>query len=472
MGKCAAALLLSTLAPCHAQTSRPPNIVVILLDDAGYGDVGAFGSKTIRTPNLDRMAREGMKLTSFYCAPVCSASRAQLLTGCQAKRVSVGLYEPVSRAGLNPDEITVAELLKKQGYRTGMVGKWHLGDQPQFLPTRQGFDKYFGLPYSNDQEGDGKPDHRGVIRPPLPLLEGEKVIEAPVNQDELTARFTEKAVDFIKENKNDPFFLYFAPTAPHVPLKPGAAFKGKSPNGLYADWMEESDWSVGRILDTIRELKLEDNTLVLFTSDNGPWLEKGKNAGVSTPLTGGKFTCWEGGLREPAIAWWPGKIPADSVSDAVLSEMDILPTAVKLAGGQVPADRKIDGKDMWPVLSGQSKSSPHEVFAYWDGKNLAAVRSGPWKLQIRPHKDPAVRKHAAEVDPKGFVPRLFNLDQDIAETTDVASAHPDIVKRLTDCLPEIDKDLGISSDKAPGIRPAGFVPDPKPLLLESTNNAP
>jgi arylsulfatase A-like enzyme len=457
-------LLLATTTSCFA--SGKPNFVVVLLDDAGYGDIAPFGSKINRTPNLDRMAKEGMKLTSFYCAPVCSASRAQLLTGCYAKRVSVGLFEPVSRAGLNPDENTVAELLKKQGYHTALIGKWHLGDQPEFLPTRQGFDRFFGVPYSNDQGADGKPDHRGIVRPPLPLLDGEKVVEAPADQGELTARLTEKAVEFIRENRGDPFFLYFAPTATHVPINPGTAFRGRSPHGLYSDWVEEADWSVGRVLDTIRDLGLERDTLVLFTSDNGPWLSKGVNAGTSTPLTGGKFSCWEGGSREPTIAWWPGTIPAGSSSDAVLSQIDFLPTAVNLAGGKVPPDRKIDGKDIMPVLKGQSRESPHEALFYWDGQGLAAVRSGPWKLQIRKHPEPKKDRGPASEDAE-FAPRLFNLDDDMAEARDVAAQHPDVVLRLQGYIAEMGKDLGLRGEKAPGIRPAGRVGNPLPLVMKS-----
>lgn len=459
-----ALLLISLVSNCFAEAK--PNFVVILMDDLGYGDIGPFGSKINRTPNLDRMAAEGIKLTSFYCAPVCSASRAQILTGSYAKRVSVGLFEPVSRAGLNPSEMTVAELLKKQGYHTALIGKWHLGDQPEFLPTRQGFDRFFGLPYSNDQGGDGKPDQRGVVRPPLPLMEGDRVIEAPVEQEELTARLTEEAVGFIKQNKDRPFFLYFCPTAPHVPIIPGAAFRGKSPHGLYSDWIEESDWSVGRILDAIRKAGLSDKTLVLFTSDNGPWLSKKKNAGVATPLRGGKFSCWEGGLREPTIAWWPGMIPAGTTSDAVLSQMDFLPTAVKLAGGELPADRKIDGKDILPVLTKKSDNSPHEALFYWEGNNLAAVRSGPWKLQIRRHKEPQDEKGKPKAKDQ-MEPQLFNLDEDIGETTDLAEQYPEVVARLKGFIEEMDLDLGIGGSKAPGIRPAGHTPNPQPLIMTS-----
>lgn len=457
-------LFFSVAAQCLA--AARPNFVVILMDDLGYGDIAPFGSKINRTPNLDRMAEEGMKLTSFYCAPVCSASRAQLLTGCYAKRVSVGLFEPVSRAGLNPEENTVAELLQKRGYHTALIGKWHLGDQPEFLPTRQGFGRFFGVPYSNDQGGDGKPDRRGLVRPPLPLMDGEKVIEAPVDQSELTARLTEKAVEFIEENKDNPFFLYFAPTATHVPIHPGSAFRGKSPHGLYSDWVEEADWSVGRVLDTIRKLGLGKDTFVLFTSDNGPWLSKKGNAGVAAPLRGGKFSCWEGGLREPAIAWWPGTIPAGTTSDAVLSQIDFLPTAVKLAGGEVPPEPKIDGKDIMPVLAGKSKESPHEALFYWDGQNLAAVRSGPWKLQIRRHKEPQDEKGVSQADGE-FVPKLFNLDDDIGETTDVASQHPEAVARLQGYIAAMARDLGLRGDKAPGVRPAGRVENPQPLVMKS-----
>ncbi len=274
-----------------------PNFVVILIDDMGYGDIGPYGSKLNRTPVLDRMAAEGMKLTSFYAAPVCTPSRAQMMTGCYAKRVSLpNVLGPVSRIGIGSSERTVADLLRQQGYATMCIGKWHLGDQPEFLPTRHGFDHYLGLPYSNDMGGSGKPGDR---RPPVPLVREQQVVEAPVQQDKLVERYTAEAVKFITANKDRPFFLYLPHTAVHVPIHPGKAFQGKSANGRYGDWVEEVDWSTGRVLDTLRSLKLDGRTLVLFTSDNGPWRSQGKDGGVAGPLRGGKASTWEGGVREP-----------------------------------------------------------------------------------------------------------------------------------------------------------------------------
>ena len=380
-----------------AEKGSVPNIVVILIDDLGYGDIGPYGSKINRTPNLDRMAAEGVKLTSFYAAPVCTPSRAQMMTGCYAKRVSMpNVIFPACPTGLSTQEKTVAALLKARGYATMCVGKWHLGDQLEFLPTRHGFDHYLGLPYSNDMGGRAEQaKQKGkklARRPPLPLVRDAQVIEAPADQDKLTVRYTEEAVKFIADNKDRPFFLYLPHTAVHTPLHPGAAFAGKSANGPFGDWVEEVDWSVGRVLQTLRDLKLDQNTLVLFTSDNGPWLTQGTNGGVAGPLRGGKGSTWEGGMREPTIAWWPGKIPAGTACDAPVSEIDVLPTVVRLAGGQPPTDRVIDGRDIWPLMSGQSKQSPHEALFYFHGNNLQAVRSGPWKLAITPQGEATLEK--------------------------------------------------------------------------------
>ena len=423
-----------------------PNFIVILIDDMGYGDIEPFGSKLNRTPNLNRMAAEGMKLTSFYAAPVCTPSRAQVMTGCYAKRVSMPVViGPSCPGGLNPEEKTVAKLLKERGYATMCIGKWHLGDQPEFLPTRHGFDHYVGLPYSNDMGGAGKKAAEGKAkRPPLPLLRDEKVIEAPADQDKLTALYTREAVSFITANKDKPFFLYLPHTAVHVPLHPGREFDGKSGNGRFSDWVEEVDWSVGQILQTLRDLQLDKNTLVLFTSDNGPWLIQGKAGGVATPLRGGKGSCWEGGMREPTLAWWPGRIATKSTCDAVMSEIDILPTLVTLAGGTAPTDRKIDGLDVWPLLSGQTRESPHEALYYFSGNHLEAVRSGPWKL---------------------IHDQLYNLDRDIGEQTDVAAQNPDVVKRLQALMARMGDDLGVT-DKGPGVRPNGRVSTPKPLVKD------
>ena len=459
-------LLGLTLLAASALAADKPNLVVILVDDMGYGDIGTFGSKLNRTPNLDRMAEQGMKLTSFYAAPVCTPSRAQMMTGCYAKRVSMpNVIFPGCPTGLSAKEHTVASLLKQQGYATMCIGKWHLGDQTEFLPTKRGFDHYLGLPYSNDMgggTGNNRPPPPGrAARPPLPLLRDDKVIEAPADQDTLTARYTDEAVKFITANKEKPFFLYFPHTAVHVPLHPGEKFKGKSNNGTYGDWVEEVDWSVGRVLDTLRELKLSERTFVLFTSDNGPWLTQGKNGGVAGPLRGGKGSTWEGGMREPTIAWWPGKITAGSACDAPMSEIDVLPTLVKLAGGAVPTDRKIDGKDIWPLLSGQTKESPHEALFYFKGIKLEAVRSGPWKLAITSQSAGMGRGTAETVKQTG--PRLYNLDADLGEKDDVAAQHPEIVARLQKFVAAMDADLGINGE-GPGVRPSARVENPKPLL--------
>ena len=465
------ALALS-LAPLFAADSKStrPNFIVILIDDMGNGDIGPFGSKLNRTPHLDRMAAEGMKLTSFYSAPLCTASRTQLMTGCYARRVSMpDVLFPDNGTGLGPEEKTIAELLKPQGYATMCIGKWHLGDQPEFLPTRRGFDHYVGLPYSNNMDGiGGKEDKKGRVTPPLPLLRDDKVVEAPTSQTKLTKLYTEEAVTFITKNKEKPFFLYLPHTAVHGPINPGPEFSGKSKNGSYGDWVEEVDWSVGVILDTLKTLKLSENTLVIFTSDNGG---SGKNAS-NAPYRGKKGSTWEGGLRVSTIAWWPEKIKAASTCDAMLSEMDILPTVVKLAGGKVPSERKIDGLDMWPQLSGQSKESPHEALFYFRWGTLEAVRSGPWKLAIAAQKDgeeKASEKESPEADKKEM--RLYNLDSDIGEATNVADKNPEVVKRLQELIAKIDSDIGgldKNSNKKkvyPGVRESGKVADPKPLIM-------
>jgi len=437
----------------------PPNVVIILADDMGYGDIAPFGSKLNRTPNLNRMTAEGMKLTSFYGANVCTPSRAQLMTGCYAKRVGLpAVLGPKCPVGLSPDERTVADLLKLCGYNTMLIGKWHLGDQPPFLPTRHGFDHFLGLPSSNDHK-------------PLFLVRDETVIQAPPEQDKLTAYYTEKAVKFIKTNKDHPFFLYLAHAAIHVPISPGKAFQGKSANGRLGDWVEETDWSVGCVLDTLKELKLDTNTIVLFTSDNGGWREQGKDGGDNGPLRGGKRSTYEGGLRVPAIFWWPGKIRRGTVSDAITSEMDVLPTVVKLAGGAVPPERKIDGLDIWPLLSGQTKTSPREALFYYrdvksEGK-LEAVRSGPWKLSIAAQSE-GWKDLSPEILAQPYTPKLYNLDNDIGETTDVAAQHPDVVKRLQGYVNQIEVDLGVDLKHGPGVRARGLVKDPK-YLIEGPN---
>jgi arylsulfatase A-like enzyme len=458
------ALLLGALTPLEAAEVKPdrPNVIVILMDDMGYGDIGPFGSKLNRTPNLDRLAAEGMKLTSFYAAPLCTASRSQLMTGCYAKRVGMpDVLFPVNKTGISPSEKTIADLVKPLGYATMIIGKWHLGDQPEFLPTRHGFDHYLGLPYSNDMDGGTKPGGKNPM-PPLPLLRDEKVIAAPADQDKLTELYTGEAVKFITANKDRPFFLYLPHAAVHVPLHPGPAFKGKSKNGDYGDWVEEADWSVGRVLTTLRELKLNEKTLVIFASDNG-----GTKNVYNGPLRGTKFTTWEGGVRVPALVRWTGRIPAGSTCDAMLSELDLLPTVVNLAGGKVPTDRKIDGVNIRPVLTGQRKDSPHEALYFWRAGGLEAVRSGPWKLAIAGQEDKALKK---SIDASRQVPRLYHLDRDVGEADDVATQHPDVVNRLQALIAKMDADLGIGKGRigrGPGARPAGHVDNPKPLLMRT-----
>jgi arylsulfatase A len=464
---------LLSLAPfatlAHAEAK--PNLVIIYIDDMGYGDVQPFNPQCKnRTPNVNRMAAEGLKLTSFYAAPVCTPSRAQLLTGCYAKRVSLpNVIFPAAPVGISHDEHTLPALLKEQGYATMAIGKWHVGDQKEFLPTHYGFDHYLGLPYSNDMGGewDGAPEApKDKRKPPLPLVRDDQIIETlkPVDQDRLTQRYTDEAVKFITDHKNDPFFLYLPHTAVHVPIHPGDAYKGHSSNGRYGDWVEEADASAGKILDTIRELHLSNNTLVVFTSDNGPWLTQGKDAGTAGPLRGGKAGTYEGGMREPTIFWWPGHIAANTTCDAVAGNIDLLPTFVHLSGGTVPTDKKIDGADITPILLGQSKDSPREAQYYFNGNKLEAIRSGPWKLAIAPQSENNGKKPAPRPANTPFKPTLYNLDTDIGETIDVAAENPQVVQRLQQFAKKMDADLGLNKP-GPGVRPPGKVASPKPLLL-------
>jgi arylsulfatase A len=449
---------LFTLHAADSPQSSKPNIVIIFIDDMGYADIGPFGATKQRTPNLDRMAREGMKLTSFYAAPVCSVSRAQLLTGCYGARVSVpGVYAPGSQFGLNPKEFTIAERLKERGYATACIGKWHVGDQPEFLPTRQGFDRYFGIPYSNDMQRRSKETGQRVV----PLLRNDKGAELLTDEQQtrIVERYTDEAVGFIRENKERPFLLYLAHNAVHVPIHPGAAFAGKSANGRFGDWVEETDWSVGRVLDTLRELKLDERTLVLFTSDNGPWAVKGADAGSAGPLRGAKGSTWEGGVRVPTIAWWPGKIAPGSVCDAVAGTIDLLPTAVRLAGGTVPAEPVIDGRDISPLLLGTTTQSPRGTHYYFAGYNLQAVRQGPWKLAIAPQNESMGK--GLSTDASGDAPRLYNLDQEIGERTNVADKHPEIVTRLKALAIRMNAEIGGKNPSAR--RPAGQVASPQTL---------
>jgi len=454
---CLLVTLVLSLSGLSAAAAERPNFIVINIDDLGYADIGPYGSKIHRTPALDRMAKEGMKLTSFYGAPVCSPSRAALMTGSYPKRALPipHVLFPGNDVGLHPDELTVAELLKAQGYATGMIGKWHLGDQTPFLPTRQGFDFFFGLPYSNDMgpasEGIksdlGAPlpatrPNQGKGQPPLPWLRNETVLQRvlPDDQQSLVERYTHEAVGFIKSNKDRSFFLYLPHSAVHFPIYPGKAFAGKSKHGYYSDWIEEMDWSVGKVLDTVRDLGLEKTTLVIFTSDNG-----GTRRGSNEPLRGFKASTLEGGMRVCTIAWWPGKIAPGSSSDVITGMIDIMPTLVTLAGGKPPTDRKLDGRDLSPVLTGQQNAKPpHDTFHYYRGLTLEAIRKGPWKL------------HLAKKE-------LYHLGSDVGESRNVAADNPQVVAELQAVADQMDQDLGING-MGPGVRKLGKVQGAEPII--------
>jgi arylsulfatase A len=451
--------------PSAAQrdTSRP-NFIVLFADDLAYADLHCFGGEEMVTPNLDAMAAAGMRLTSFYASQaVCSASRCSLLTGCYNVRVGIlGALGPGANQCLNPEEQTVAELLKQVGYRTAAFGKWHLGDRGVGLPTHHGFDEYHGLPYSNDMwPFHPTSDHF----PPLPLLENDRVINANVtaeDQQYLTQWSTERTVDFIRRHRDEPFFVYVPYSMPHVPLYASPAYQGSTGKGLFTDVIAEIDGSVGTILETVRELELESQTLILFTSDNGPWLSYGDHAGSAGPLREGKGTTWEGGQREPTIAYWPGKIPAGTSCDQVMGTIDILPTLASLAGGPLP-DKQIDGVDITPWLfDPQRDDAPHEAFYYYWNNELHAIRSGAWKLHF-PH---TYRSLAGEPgsggQPGPYTQRqcgleLYNLDEDAGERYDLSEAQPEVVSRLQQLADAIRRELGdsLTGVRGSAIRPAG-----------------
>ncbi|MFK7911459.1 MAG: sulfatase [Akkermansiaceae bacterium] len=459
--------LLALILIENSNASDRPNFIIILTDDQGYGDLSCYGGKHVSTPHIDQMAKEGARLTSFYvAAPVCTPSRAGLMTGCYPKRISMatgsnfGVLLAGDKKGLHPDEITIAEVLKDAGYKTGMFGKWHLGDQPKFLPTRQGFDDFFGIPYSHDIH-PYHPRQNHYQFPSLPLLEGDTVIEMDPNADLLTKRFTDRAVNFITKNKDSPFFLYLPHPIPHAPLHVSPPFMKTVPEGIVNKLKEENgnvdyrtrdkifrqaiaeiDWSVGQILKALKTNGIDEKTFVIFTSDNGP-PKKTLHASAGI-LRGNKGTTLEGGMREPTVVRWPGKIPAGKDNNELMTAMDLLPTFAKLAGAKVPTDRIIDGKDIWPVLSGKSQT-PHKAFFYHQGNNLLAVRSGIWKLHLNRQKKPA---------------QLYNLETDVAEKNNLIKQNPNIAKRLLGLMKQFEKDIGSNT------RPAGFVNKPKPLSLK------
>jgi len=450
----------------EAADGRPPNVIVILCDNLGYGDIGCFGSTKHRTPAIDRMAAESMRLTSFYVTSgVCTPSRASLMTGCYPRRVGLHVNAegrqvlfPLDRKGLHPDETTIAALLRQRGYATACIGKWHLGDQPPFLPTRHGFQTYFGIPYSEDMVA-----RRGRNWPPLPLMSGEKVIEAPVDRSRLTQRYTQKAIEFITAHKDGPFFLYLPHAMPGSTPKSFASprFRGKSANGSYGDAVEELDWSTGEILAALTKLGIDDRTLVVWTSDNGAVRGHG---GSNAPLGGWGYTTAEGGMRVPCIVRWPGRIPAGRACDELCTTMDILPTLARLAGTKAPADRIIDGKDIWPILSGEAgAASPHEAFFYYYLAQLQAVRAGKWKLALPLE----ARWHSFGGAAAKCPATLYDLEADIGETSNVADRHPDVVRSLMALADKARDDLGDLNRPGRNQRPAGMVKSPKPQVLPS-----
>ncbi|MDP6794692.1 MAG: sulfatase [Verrucomicrobiota bacterium] len=446
LAKCFLALATVFAMTFAAEAKRSPNFVLIFMDDLGYQDVGVFGSKTIKTPHLDNMAKEGMKFTDFYSlAPVCSPSRAGLMTGCYPPRVGItGVLFPRHTIGLNPEETTVTEVLKSRDYATAAVGKWHIGHLPKFLPTNHGFDSYYGIPYSNDMDGVKGKDRnldrawvdRDVTPWNVPLLRDTKEIERPVDQNTLTTRYTQEAQKFIHNNKDKPFFLYIPHTMPHIPLFVSDKFYTKDPKQAYIRTIEELDHSIGQILKTLKETGVDDNTLVIFTSDNGPWhLKLRHHGGSALPLRGAKFSTWEGGMRVPTIMRWPGKIPAGSVCSEVAAACDILPTFARLAGAELPK-RKIDGKNIWHLMSGKDGAkSPHKAYYFYKGNGLRAMRIGEWKLHIGGNN----RKQQKEGKKPALT--LYNLSRDISETTDVAAENEKLVKHLYKQAQAFDKSL-------------------------------
>jgi arylsulfatase A len=453
--------------------AAPPNVVIVFADDLGYADLGCFGAKEIATPNLDRLAREGRRFTNFHVAqPVCSASRAALLTGCYPNRLGIhGALGPQARHGIADGEQTLAEMLKSKGYATGIAGKWHLGHHPKFLPVHHGFDEYLGLPYSNDM-WPHHPEAKPGSYPPLPLIEGDRVLDADVtseDQDRLTTMYTERAVSFIKKHKHQPFFFYLAHTMPHVPLHVSERFRGKSGQGTYGDVIEEIDWSAGEVMKALKDSGVERNTLIIFTSDNGPWLSYGNHAGNAGPLREGKMTCWEGGLRVPCIMRWPDQLAAGTTSDAMLMTIDLFPTIARLVGANL-SEHPIDGLDVWPLIVGTpGAKNPHSAYPlYFDQNQLQAVLSGDgrWKLQL-PHTYIALSGQPGGRDGKPVRyerktiarPELYDLVNDLGETTDVAAAHPEIVRRLLDEAELARYELGdsLTNRRGRGVRPAGQI---------------
>jgi arylsulfatase len=464
--------------------AKRPNIVLIVADDLGYGDLGCYGAKDIRTPHLDRMARQGTRFTSFYVAqPVCTASRAAIMTGCYPNRVGLeGALNHTSPIGIHPKEVLLPQLLKRLGYATAIFGKWHLGHHTAFLPTNRGFDQFAGLPYSNDN-GPLHPTVKGI--PPLPWYEGDKIVSHDPDQSQFTRIFTERAVSFIHKNKDRPFFLYLPHVMPHVPIFASEKFKGKSERGLYGDVVQELDWGVGEVLKALKDAGVDDETLVIFMSDNGPFLSYGDHAGLAGIFREGKLTVFDGGVRVPCIVRWPGKVPAERTSEELFTGLDLLPTIAKLAGADLP-EVKRDGIDLSPLVLGKPGAKGRGVFYCYSGRELHGVRKGTWKLHV-PHdyltvagapgkngkpsefekakpiaiEQSGIRgiasRHGYRVEKIGLA--LFDLKTDPGERHDVAAQNPEVVRELMSLIEAARDDLGDAITNRPGknVRPAGDV---------------
>lgn len=453
-------VLIPLVAPVRA-AEPPPNIVLMFADDLGYGDLGCYGNAKATTPHLDQLARDGRKLTSFLVAQaVCSASRTALLTGCYPNRVGIlGALGPGAKVGIHSEETTLGELLQSRGYTTAIYGKWHLGDHPQFAPTRHGFDEYFGLPYSNDMW----PKHPTAKFPELPLREGDRTLALNPDQTQLTTWYTQRAVQFIERNAARPFFVYVPHSMPHVPLFASEKYHGRTKQGLYQDVIAEIDWSMGEILAALERTGNTARTLVIFTSDNGPWLSYGNHAGVAGPLREGKGTAWEGGVRVPFLAKWPGHIPAGTVSDQLAATIDVLPTIARITEADLPR-RKLDGVDILPVLTGDPQApSPRTNYLYYYGQELRAVREERWKL-VLPHRyisipEPGQFGKPGQTEQRQTAQVLYDLHADVGESQDVAAANPAIVARLLELAETARADLGDSLTQRKGVyvRPAGTI---------------
>lgn len=457
------------------KTAENPNIIIIFIDDEGYGDVGCYGATGYETPILDQLASEGMLFTNFYAAqPVCSVSRAGLLTGCYPNRLGFpGALFPEDTIGINPAELTIAEMLKEQGYATACIGKWHLGWQKEFLPLQHGFDEFTGLPYSNDMwpndnitgerlpKGDGRGNY-----PVLPLIEGNNVVDSITSlkaQDRLTTIYTEKAVDFINRNTKHPFFLYVPHTMAHVPLGASEKFRGKSEQGLYGDVMMEIDWSVGEIVKALEKNDLTDNTILIFTTDNGPWLNFGNHAGSAGGLREGKMTNWEGGQRVPFIIRWPGITPKGTVCNKLACSIDLLPTFASITNGKL-SDNKIDGVDITSLWKGDFKSTPRETILYYKSDRLNAVRKGNWKL-VLPHTwrsydtEPGNDgKRGARIEMRIEEPELYNMMRDPGERFNVIESYPEKVEEIMVVVEKARRELGdlnVGIEKGNGNREMG-----------------